>query len=68
MNELQKVRLEILRRKVTEVLDELHQQCFTPDMLLTFVARHPSNPECYVMVTADDLAKVAELLEQSAAN
>lgn len=33
---------------------------FTPDMKLTFVARSTENPDCYMILTDDDLAKVNE--------
>lgn len=35
---------------------------FTEDMKFTFVARHPSNPECHIVVTDDDIEAVRRVL------
>ncbi len=42
--------LPYVHRKAAEALARLAAD-FTPEMRLTFVARHPANPECYVVVT-----------------
>jgi hypothetical protein len=52
--------LERLRLDIAAHLEGMAAM-FTPDMMLTFVARHPANGECYVVVSSDtDLAEVAK--------
>jgi len=54
--------LERLRLVVAAHLERM-APLFTDEMMLTFVARHPTTRECYVVVTSDgDLAEVGKLL------
>ncbi len=39
---------------------------FTPDMKLTFAARSTENPDCYLILTDDDLPKVIEVIRRYA--
>ena len=57
-----KLNLELLRGSIASHLARM-ESIFAPEMMLTFVARHPTNGECYVVVTNDtDLAEVAKKL------
>lgn len=57
-DELESVRLEVASR-----LEDMIGDIFTPQMMLTLVARHPTNRECYIVVTSDtDLVEVAKKL------
>ena len=54
---------ELLRQRIADVLAARLGPLFTPDMRLTFLARHPTNPECCVVVSSDaDLPAAAETL------
>jgi len=44
--------MELIRRKVGAALVRL-EPLFVPEMLLTFLARHPTNPECFIIVSSD---------------
>ena len=44
--------LEEVQREIRTSLSEL-QQFFTPECHLTFVMRHDSNPECWMVITED---------------
>lgn len=46
--------LELLRIEIATRLEAVAPM-FTSEMRLTFVARHPGNPECIVIVTDDNL-------------
>lgn len=48
--------------RVRSALAELHTECFTRDMKVTLVARHPTDRECHLVCGDDDLAAVAELV------
>jgi hypothetical protein len=52
---------EELALRVAEALDGLKPP-FTKEMKMTCVARHPTNPECFVVVTEDDAAAVARVV------
>lgn len=55
---------EKLRLKIAAILEGMVPSIFTEEMLLTFVARHSSKPDCFVVVTNDPSpAEVAHLLE-----
>lgn len=58
--------LEIHRWQIGSALAEL-SKLFKPDMKLTFIARHPTHKERYVIVTEDDLAGLASLLAAESA-
>lgn len=60
MNQLEEVR-RIIHRHLEEIEVE-----FAEEMKLTFIARHPTNPECWIVLTNDDLKSLAtRLLEES---
>jgi hypothetical protein len=53
---------ERLRSRIAVKLAEL-EPLFVPEILMTFVARLPDKPECYIVVTSDhDPAAVAALV------
>ena len=56
---------ELLRVHIANALDKL-SKLFTPDMKLTFVARHPTAAERHVIVTEDDMQGLAQLLTTEA--
>lgn len=54
---------ERIRVAIGTHLARISVEVFRPEMKLTLVARHPTNPECHVTVTDDDdLDAVARLL------
>ncbi len=53
--------LKRTQRHVEDVLAEL-EEWFTPDTVLTLVARHQTNDEANLIFTRDDLRQVAALL------
>lgn len=60
---LSKVEFELLRQRVAYILVSEVEPIFTPEMMLTLVARHPTNTECYIVTTSDkDLTAVANLV------
>ena len=61
------LRLESVRLDIADRLEDMRADLFTEDMLLTLVARHPMKPECFIVVSADDVGKVAELLRKQSA-
>lgn len=52
--------LESTQNHVENVLEKL-EKWFTSEMKLTLVARCPTNPECHLIFTRDDLQAVAML-------
>lgn len=55
---------ERLRFQIAEMLDDIHTKMFVQEMMLTLIVRHPTDPKCFIVVTADnDMEKVVELLE-----
>ena len=52
---------------VSQHLDAIQREVFKKDagMLLTFIARDPTNPEADFLMSEDDLSEVAELLIRS---
>lgn len=55
--------LELVRLDVAARLEDMIGDIFTSQMMLTLVARHPTNQECYIVVTSDtDLVEVAKKL------
>jgi hypothetical protein len=47
-------KLQAVREAVVLALDQVHRENFAPEMQLTFVARHPTNKDCYVVISDDD--------------
>lgn len=47
-------------------LADLHEKCFTRDMKVTLVARHPTEAERHLVCGDDDLAQVAKLVKSKA--
>lgn len=58
--------LVFFQHHVEDVLAEL-EGWVVPEMRLTLAVRHPTNPECNVIFTRDDLEAVAALLLKKAA-
>ena len=58
--------LDQIRQTVGETLEELRKRVFIPEMRqqykLTFVARHPEQPELDIVVTEDDMAGLNDLV------
>lgn len=54
----------IKKQNINLSLSRLHAEHFTDVMKMTLVARHPNNPECYVVTGDDDLTAVSALLEK----
>ena len=54
-------RVACVRDDIAESLD-LRYRNFTDDMHLTFIARHKTNPDCYMIVTDDDIKALVSLL------
>lgn len=54
---MSKWELESLRQNIALRLEKM-ESMFTKEMRLTFVARHPDNPECIVIVSSDDLTEM----------
>jgi len=48
--------------RVRSALADLHDQCFTRDMKVTLVARHPTEAEQHLVCGDDDLVAVAKLV------
>lgn len=61
-------KVDYARLRVTDLLLKA-EKFFTPDMKLTFIARHPTEVERYMIITADDLAGLIDVInhEQSRA-
>lgn len=49
-----KEKLQATKESIVLALDDVHQRHFTPEMLLTFVARHPTNKDCFMLISDDD--------------
>ena len=60
-------KMEAAQRIVSRHLDAIQREVFKADagMLLTFIARDPTNPEADFLMSEDDLSEVAELLIRS---
>ena len=52
--------------RVRSALADLHDQCFTRDMKVTLVARHPTEAEQHLVCGDDDLVAVAKLVRSKA--
>jgi len=52
--------LELMRQEIAGHLEEVSAR-FAAPMRLTFVARHPDNPACFVIVSDDDMTGLREL-------
>jgi bifunctional pyridoxal-dependent enzyme with beta-cystathionase and maltose regulon repressor activities len=63
MREAGKTALSAAHVKIANVLCDL-EKLFKPEMRLTFIARHPTNPECHIVVTRDDMGELAKLCER----
>lgn len=61
-------KMQSAMRIVGKHLDAIRREVFKEDagMLLTFIARDPSNPEADFLVSEDDLSAVADLIVRSA--
>lgn len=57
---------ETLTREISAALTEL-EQLFKPEMELTFIARHPTNPGANIIVTNDSFEKILACIELVAA-
>lgn len=53
--------VETVKQEVESVLNKL-RPLFTPECELTFVMRHKSNGDCHMVVSNDNLVKVATTL------
>jgi hypothetical protein len=54
--------LEMLREHIANAICDHLEPIFTPDMMLTLIARHPTNKNCFIVISADnDRQAVAEL-------
>lgn len=53
-----------LRESIANALDQIREDCFKPDMHLTLIARLPSNPECELVVTEDQIDDLIATLER----
>lgn len=53
---------ESLRQKIADKLVQL-ESLFVPEMILTFLARHPGNAEACVLVTVDDPAEIIKTIQ-----
>jgi hypothetical protein len=58
-------KLENVRRVVADQLGQWADDLFAPGMKLTFIARHPTNVECEIVISDDDMAAVAAVAERS---
>lgn len=58
-------RLSVIHVRAAAALAGL-TDLFTPDMKLTFIARHPDKPEAFVVLTEDDLRAIAATLVRQA--
>lgn len=60
-------KLQLAMQRVSRHLDAIQREVFKQDagMLLTFIARDPTNPEADFLISEDDLSEVAELLIRS---
>ena len=58
-------RLENARTQVEQALHEL-EVLFSKECKLTFVMRHPTMEECYMVITRDDPMAVAAVLHRAA--
>lgn len=58
-------KLDNAARIVSGYMDRIAREVFKPGMLLTFIARDPTNPEADFLLSSDELSEVAELLIRS---
>ena len=60
-------KMQTAMQRVSRHLDAIQREVFKPGagMLLTFIARDPTNPEADFLMSEDDLSEVAELLIRS---
>lgn len=57
----------MMESKVQRALIRLEKD-FIPGMKLTFIARHPENPEMTLLVTADDFAGIRSAVDKMEAD
>lgn len=58
-------KLELTRDTIADALEDLRTDLFSPEMRLTLIARHPTNPECEIVVSSDDLVAVRATIDRS---
>lgn len=52
----------LVKQHIVEALCDL-EPLFVPGMKLTFIARHPTNPEAHVLVTGDTIDEIRKALD-----
>ena len=61
---MDKLERAMLDAHITRLLQKA-EKCFTPEMRLTFIARHPDNEDIYFINGSDTLDGVASCIEKA---